>query len=51
MDYRSSNETEALENVFLLNSEKDISYAFNYIKTMKESDRGEYLNNIKKSFD
>jgi len=42
--YRSSGENNILENLFLLNSEHDVTHAYKYIKLIKNNDRGNILN-------
>lgn len=40
--YRSNKENITAENLFLLNSDRDIIYASNYIEIMKNSKKGNF---------
>jgi len=41
-NYRSNGENNVLENLFLLNSEHDVSHACKYIESLKNSDKGNF---------
>lgn len=41
---RSSDKNNKLENLFLLNSEHDVTNAFKYIESIKNNEKGNFLN-------
>lgn len=42
--YRSNGENNIPENLFLLNSEQDVTHAYKYINSIKNNNKGNFFN-------